>query len=593
MSAGKHERTILMKTALFGFCAALLAAVAPRPATAANALSLDGAWHYLVDVQKIGLNDYRNRPMRDRDTFGADRHGGPRDLIEYNFELEPTLAVPGDWNSQDPHLWCYEGLVWYQRSFDWTRTPGLRSLLTFDGANHTAIVWVNGRRVGQLEGGFTPFSFDVTEAVKDGKNSLVVAVENERRADRIPTLIYDWWNYGGITRSVRLTERPAVRVEDWRVGLDGVSVQLNAAEANVEVGVRISELGLDLRGVTDGKGAWRADLGGKSPERWSPENPKLYAVEVVANGETLRDEVGFRTIATRGRELLLNGKPIFLKGVSIHDEAIGRMGRTRTPAEAEALLKEAKALGCNYVRLAHYPHPEYTVRAAEKLGILVWSEIPVYWTIDWRNERTYRNAEQQLAEMIRRDANRANVIIWSIANETPHSKERDAFLGRLARKAKELNSTRLVSMAMEVTGQRNFVNRLNDNLHEWVDVVSFNEYIGWYRDVGTADKMRWEIPYEKPVIVSEFGGGAVAGRHGDKWARFTEENQAMVYDANLRMFERIEGLAGISPWILKDFMSPRRPLRGTQDFFNRKGLVSDQGRRKAAFDVLKSWYEKR
>ena len=95
------------------------------------------------------------------------------------------------------------------------------------------------------------------------------------------------------------------------------------------------------------------------------------------------------------------------------------------------------------------------------------------------------------------------------------------------------------------------------------------------------------------MLVSEFGGGAVAGRHGDKWARFTEENQAMVYEANLRMFDRIDGLAGISPWILKDFMSPRRPLRGTQDFYNRKGLISDKGERKAAFGVLKNWYEKK
>lgn len=568
-------------------------AVSIAAALSVFGMSLDGEWHYIIDVQKTGLNDYRNHPMRDRDTFGADRHGGPKDLIEYNFSLEPTLSVPGDWNSQDPHLWCYEGLVWYQRNFDWKRTAGMKSLLTFDAVSQTAIVWVNGRKAGRHEGGFTPFTLDVTDAVRDGANSIVVAVENERHAGRVPTLVYDWWNYGGIIRSVRIEERPAVRIDDWRIGLDGVSVALNAPEAGVAVAARIPELGLDLAGATDDAGVWRSDLGGASPALWSPSSPKLYAVEVSANGETIRDQVGFRTIETRGKQILLNGEPVFLKGVCLHDEALGRMGRTRTAAEAEALLGEAKALGCNFMRLAHYPHPEYTVRAAERLGIMVWSEIPVYWTIDWRNKNTYENAEQQLTEMIRRDRNRANVIIWSIANETPHSKERDAFLGRLARKAKELDSTRLVSMAMEVSGQRNFVNRLNDNLHEYVDVVSFNEYIGWYRDVGTADKMTWEIPYDKPVIVSEFGGGAVAGRHGDKWTRFTEENQAMVYEANLRMFDRIDGLAGISPWILKDFMSPRRPLRGTQDFYNRKGLISDKGERKAAFGVLKNWYEKK
>ena len=320
------------------------------------------------------------------------------------------------------------------------------------------------------------------------------------------------------------------------------------------------------------------------------DNPKLYDVEITLADETLKDRIGFRTIETKGKQLLLNGKPIFLKGISIHDEKPNGGGRTNSVEDARTLLSWARELGCNYVRLAHYPHNEYMVREAEKMGILVWSEIPVYWTITWTNPDTYANAERQLTDMIRRDQNRANVIIWSVANETPHSPERDKFLSSLAKTARSLDDTRLISMAMEVTSASNYKNRLQDNMNEYVDVISFNQYIGWYRDVNDAPKMEWEIPYDKPVIVSEFGGGARYGLHGDKNERWTEEFQENLYIENLAMLDKIEGLVGTTPWIMKDFRSPRRVLDGIQDYYNRKGLYSDKGEKKKAFYILQSWY---
>lgn len=308
-------------------------------------------------------------------------------------------------------------------------------------------------------------------------------------------------------------------------------------------------------------------------------------------GDTLVDEIGFRTIEAKGKQILLNGQPIFLKGISMHEEKPNGGGRANSAEDARTLLSWAKELGCNFVRLAHYPHNEYMVREAERMGVMVWSEIPVYWTIAWKNPDTYKNAERQLTDMIARDKNRANVIIWSIANETPHSAERDAFLGKLAQYARTQDSTRLISMAMEVTGASNYKNRLQDNMHQYVDVVSFNQYIGWYRDVNDAPKMTWEIPYDKPVIVSEFGGGARFGLHGPKNQRWTEEFQENLYIQNVEMLDKIEGLAGTTPWILKDFRSPRRVLPGVQDYYNRKGLFSDKGEKKKAFFVMKKWYE--
>jgi beta-glucuronidase len=316
-------------------------------------------------------------------------------------------------------------------------------------------------------------------------------------------------------------------------------------------------------------------------------------VELTLNGNTLKDEVGFRTIETQGKKILLNGEPIYLRGISIHEEKVNGGGRCNSLDDAKTLLSWAQELGCNFVRLAHYPHNEYMVREAERRGILVWSEIPVYWTISWSNKQTFENAKRQLTDMIMRDQNRANVIIWSIANETPHSAQRDTFLGNLAQYARTLDDTRLISMAMEVTGASNYVNRLQDNMNKYVDVVSFNQYIGWYRDVNDAPKMKWEIPYDKPVIISEFGGGAKAGYHGAKNQRWTEEFQENLYIENIAMLDKIDGLAGTTPWILKDFRSPRRVLNGIQDYYNRKGLYSDKGEKKKAFFIMQQWYKEK
>jgi Glycosyl hydrolases family 2, TIM barrel domain len=142
----------------------------------------------------------------------------------------------------------------------------------------------------------------------------------------------------------------------------------------------------------------------------------------------LHDEVGFRTILTRGKQVLLNGKPTFLRGVCLHEEyAVNGGGRITSPEQDHQLLSRARELNCNFVRLAHYPHNEPMVRLADKMGLMVWSESPVYWTIDWTNQDTYRNAEAQRSDAIERDYNRAAVIIWSLANETPVSDARNRF----------------------------------------------------------------------------------------------------------------------------------------------------------------------
>lgn len=562
--------------------------------------SLNGKWNYVVDPLENGYLDYRLQPFVNNGFFENKKATHPSELVEYNLDTSPLMDIPSDWNMRDQQLFAYEGTVWFKKDFAVKKKPGVRNILYFGAVNYEANVYVNGELIGSHIGGYTPFNFDVTDVLTDGKNFVVVKVDNTRRKDNVPTVNMDWWNYGGITRDVLLAEVPDLYVEDYSIGLNKENpglisgwVKLNAEVEGQKVVVRVPELKIKQELITDRTGSARFECKSK-PVRWSPENPKLYDVHISKNDEEVNDRIGFRTIETRGKEILLNGEPVFLRGISIHEEAPYGRGRAWSKEDAMILLGWAKELGCNYVRLAHYPHNETMVREAEKMGLMVWSEIPVYWTISWENADTYRNAEQQLHDMIYRDKNRCAVIIWSIANETPHSDARDQFLSNLSRYARRQDNSRLISMAMEVTKAPENMNELRDNMNEYVDVISFNQYIGWYRGSNESTHlMKWSIPYDKPVIVSEFGGGALQGLHGDKTERWTEEYQEELYIRNLEMLEKIDGLAGLSPWILVDFRSARRQLPGVQDFFNRKGLISSWGMKKKSFYIMQEYYDKK
>ena len=559
-------------------------------------ISLDGQWQAIVDPYESGFYDYRYQPSAN----GYFKNAKPKtksDLIEYDFDKSGSLKVPGDWNTQRDQLFFYEGTVWYKKSFDYQRKPNTRLFVYFGAANYLADVYLNGEKVGQHEGGFTPFNFEITHIVRDSGNFLVVKVDNKRRRDAVPTLMTDWWNYGGLTRDVKLIETPTTFVHDYMVQLHKGSreringwVKLAGDKLNQQVTIRIPEAGISKSFRTDADGLaainFNADL-----KLWSPENPKLYEVMIETETDQVRDQIGFRSIETKGTEILLNGRPVFLRGICIHEEAPLRGGRAYSREDALTLLGWAKELGANFVRLAHYPHNEFMIREADRLGILVWSEIPVYWTIQWENPATLENARTQLSEMIVRDKNSAAVVIWSVANETPLSDARLSFLKNLVSYARSLDPTRLLSAAME----RHYVNAttqmIDDPLGEYLDVLGCNEYVGWYDGLPEkADKLEWKTKYQKPLVMSEFGGDALYGHHGDALTRWTEEYQESIYQHQLKMLKKIPFLRGTAPWILMDFRSPRRPLPGIQDYWNRKGLISNRGEKKKAFYVMQRWY---
>jgi beta-glucuronidase len=561
-----------------------------------NTLSLNGDWHYIVDPYDGGLFTFHREIRKDGFFLNGAPETGSKGLIEYDFSKSPTLKVPGDWNTQHDSLFYYEGLLWYQRDFTYQPVAGHKTFLHIGAANYKSIAWVNGQQACTHEGGYTAFDCDVTSSVHAGNNFVVIAVDNTRLADGVPTLNTDWWNYGGLTRDVSLVDVPAKYIDDYdlhlnrdRTSLEG-SVHVENAAAGEEVTVSLPELKRTITAKIGSDRRASLSLPATGIEFWTPEHPRLYTVRLQANDDTLEDEVGFRTIAVRGTDILLNGKPVFLRGISIHAEAPLRGGRANNDQDAATLLGWAKELGCNYVRLAHYPHDQRMTREADRLGLMVWSEIPVYWAEHFQDPAVLAKAEQQLREEIRRDRDKASIVLWSIANETPSTPERTTFLKTLAADVRVMDSARLVTAALLVRseGRNKFV---DDPLGEALDVIGMNEYIGWYEQLPQdADTTVWHIGYQKPLIVSEFGGDAKAGLHGPATERWTEEYQASIFQHQLPMLSKIPQFRGLSPWILMDFRSPMRQLPGIQDGFNRKGLISNMGEKKQAFFVLQKAY---
>ena len=572
-----------------------------------NTQSLNGKWNYIIDMYETGYYDYRYKPHDENPNpwagFFLDQVPQNRwDLIEYSFDQSPTLWVPGDWNSQDDKLLYYEGTIWYRKKFDYKKAgENNRVFVHFGAVNYEADVYLNGKKLGKHIGGFTPFGYEITQLLKPQGNTLVVKVDNKRHREGVPTLNTDWWNYGGITRDVNLIELPQTFISDYKVQLTKGSstqisgyIQLNGYTKQQKVNLSIPQLKVNTEVTTDTSGFAVFSVDVKKIDLWSTENPKLYAVQLTSQTDKVYDNIGFRTIQVNGTDILLNGKSMFLRGISIHEENPLRGARANTEADARMLLTWAKELNCNYVRLAHYPHSEYMVHLADQMGILVWEENPVYWTILWNNPETFNNAKQQLTDLIQRDKNRACVIFWSMANETPVSDARTNFLKLLAEHARSLDNTRLISAALEVHTDpvKPKVKIVEDPFADYVDIVNFNEYVGWYDGLPEkCDTMEWQIKYNKPVMISEFGGDALQGMHGDALTRWSEEYQEDLYKRTLNMLIKIPQFRGVTPWILCDFRSPRRVLPNIQDGWNRKGLIAQNGTKKKAFFILKSFYE--
>ena len=519
--------------ALFGSGSVDLAGPAPLMTNVAGRqrISLNGPWNIIVDEHQIG----------DQGLFGGAYFEIPTvqtgmELVEHSLDPRRQVNVPGDWNTQDPHLFRYRGVVWYQRNVNLDKKPGERYFLHFDGVNYFANVYVNGTPLATHKGGYVAFNVDATDALIDGENFVVVRVDGFLDNSTVPTLrTSDFFKYSGITRDVHLVTVPETYIRQYHVYLDDIDekrirawVQLDGPDnAGQKVSLKIAGTGIEKQARTNEGGlaefSFQADM-----ELWTPDKPKLHEVTVSTSTSEIADRIGFRSIEINDGKILLNGEPVFLRGISMHDESYLKTGVAFDEQDARAQLGLIKELNGNFVRLAHYPHNEYAVRIADELGLMVWSEVPIVSLIDWDNAETLSIAKQQISDNVYRDLNRASIVMWSIANETmPQSPERLAFLTELAKAARGIDdSERPIAAALvgDITREFEDVTRrlvaemlndpeitdadtrarleamadqligddidavldseievvLRDELGAVVDVIGYNEYFGWY-----------------------------------------------------------------------------------------------------------------
>lgn len=549
--------------------------------------SLNGSWNFQIDQYNTFLRSkwYLNK-KEDED--------GRKIPIDHDFDQWEEITVPACWNTESDKYLYYEGSAIYTRKFKYINQGEKKVFIKIGAANYDSYLFLNKKFLGHHQGGSTPFMVEITEFLEQN-NRLHIVVDNSRRREAVPTPNTDWFNYGGIYRDVEILRLPESYIKDFSLSLAEnsltelkCSLQIAGTLKSGTAKLKIPELNIDKKiSIKNGSGNIRFEA---KPELWSPEDPKLYKIILSFGNDKIKEKIGFRQIKVMGSDIYLNGEEIYLKGIAIHEESV-KNAKAVTESEIIENLKLAKEMNCNYMRLAHYPHSYKVAKIADEMGVMLWEEIPVYWAIDFENPLTYQDAENQLLELIKRDQNRASVIIWSVGNENEDTDRRLDFMSRLVKKAKKFDPTRLVSAACLVDQENN---RISDRLTDYLDIIGQNEYYGWYDpDFSKLSDCMDNSNPDKPVIITEFGAGALSGERGTIDDLFTEDHQLRVYQKQTEVLEGIKYIKGLSPWILFDFRCPRRTNKYQQGY-NRKGLLSaDKRHKKLAFYEMQRYYSEK
>ncbi len=547
------------------------------------------------------------------------------------------IAVPGSWNEQIDGAFGYLGPAWYFRRGQVPRGfKGDRVFLRVGSANYGARVWLNGTYVGAHEGGHLPFAFDVTRLAVPGQPfTLAIRVENELKPTRVPAgnlppgqgpfgasnprTTFDFFPYAGLHRAVLLYSAPPVHVEDVTVrtafeGEDGI-VKVTAAQS----GRGVLKGRLRLRGADRDVAAplifndanAEATLRVPKVRPWSPDDPYLYELSVSLLGpkgtetDRFRLDVGVRTIETKGSEIRLNGKRIFLKGFGRHEDfAISGRGQNEpVMVRDNALLKWT---GANSYRTSHYPYSEEEMRLADREGFLVIDEIPavsLHFNDGEENVSTrLEQCRRDVRDLVARDKNHPAVVIWSVSNEAmpaslnlsggpPPKADPVAtdFLRSLIDLAHELDPTRPATLVAVMSAPL-----------EWMalgDVVCLNRYWGWYAQPANLeaarallekelDALHAEIP--KPVVITEFGADTLPGNHSTDDLMWSEEFQVAFLRTYLDLVATKDYVAGMHVWNLADFRTSQGIIRPAT--MNHKGVFTrDREPKMAAHFLRERW----
>jgi beta-glucuronidase len=614
-------RPILLACAA-ALCAVALAAPA-APALAADKPSaktlyqdgpdgrylLDGSWLFRADPTEAGLRD---RWQRSGSTAGWTR-----------------TTVPSAWNNgDDSNASMAGGVGWYRKDFELpSRASAFRWLVRFESANYRTRAWLNGRPIGTHQGAYLPFELDLDGVKRSGVNRLVVRIDSRRHeADFPPSSTTDdgvprggWWNYSGLTREVYLR-----RVRDVDLPAVAVTPTLSCSSCAARI-----EMAATLRNVT-GKGqrvSVRATFGNRTvslgsvgvgpgrtaeasktitiakPRLWSPERPSRYSArfEVVRNGTVLarqRLRTGIRQVRVSGGRLLLNGRPLNWRGFGIHEDD-RKLGNALDNAARKRIVDEAKDAGATFLR-GHYPlHPEL-LELADKEGLLVWSEIPVYGTkTSVLKEKSVRTAAAtELRDNITANRNHPSIIVWSLGNElsTKPGPVQGYYIQAAANQARKLDPSRAIGLAVAAWPSAGCQTE-----YAPLDIIGFNEYFGWYSGPNGQTADREQLPayldalracYPKQAIaVTEFG--AEANREGPSEEKGTFAFQSDFVNYHLGVMATKPWLSGVTYWTLEEFRvrpgwdggnpRPAAPI-------HQKAVIAWDGTKKPAyFELQKSF----
>ena len=545
--------------------------------------SLNGDWRFIIDPMREGL---RQRWFK-HDSQPIENWTIPRDYDDGTWQMTP---VPSCWTTQRAEWLRFEGAAWYSRTFVAEPPKGDEQVfLRVGAANERARIFLNGHFCGLHIGGSTPFFADITNHLVHGENLIMIEVNNSRRADAVPMHHTDWFNHGGLYRDVELVKVPKLHITKFFVRLmkDGVGIDLNLSVPQSGL-ANINITGLYCGDILVEHGIASATLD-IEPKLWSPHDPILYDVSVKFGKDVVHDRVGFRHIERRGTNLFLNGRPLYLRGIGVHEEDKGK-GKCTDEEDIRRRFQHLNELGANIARLSHYPHHERVAEIADEMGILLWEEIPVYWAIKFDQNSTYKNAKNQLLEMIRRDSNRASVILWGVGNENADTDARLSFMGRLTETARQEDPSRLITAACLINRDKF---QIEDRLTAYLDVIGLNQYFGWYEPgfEGLKQLLKSSKP-DKPVIISETGADALAGLYGPDTQLFTEDYQAAVLVRQIELAARTDYIVGASIWVLYDFRTDRRQTQH-QRGWNLKGIIAaDKTTKKLGFSALADAYRK-
>ena len=542
----------------------------------------------------------------------------------YEKPLEDSMEmpVPASYNdiTTDRTIRDHVGWVWYERIFyipsDWLDK---RLVLRFGSVTHHAVAYINGKEFTRHKGGFLPFEAELNEYINPGQNRVTVAVSNMLdntclpfgaihdatpesyvTGDKIQEIHFDFFNYSGIHRPVKIYTTPKAYIKDITVvtdiaDKDGVidyEVQIEGAAEAVCVTL-IDEAGV----VVSEKHERSGRITVKDAHFWDVRKAYLYQLDIRIDEDHYTLPVGIRTIQVTEKQLLLNGKPIYLKGFGKHEDSDIR-GKGLDEALNVRDFELLKWIGANSFRTSHYPYSEEIMQMADRQGFLVIDEVPavgmraIGFEIGNITDDTLKHHKDVLSELYQRDKNHPCVIMWSVANECAAIyEEAIGYFTEVANHIRSLDSTRPV---VHVTAEQ----LRDDKVTHLFDAVCINRYYSWYEDLAKLDSIypklttslrAWHERFRKPIIVTEYGTDAIAGLHKLPEVIFSEEYQIEYYKENNRAIDDCDFVVGEHLWAFADFMTDFNLKRFDG---NKKGIFTRQRQPKSvAFAIKKRWHE--